>query len=213
MIPGRSLIALALGLMMIAGASAQTGGMPPQGGMPLSNLPPNSSVPPMPTTLPQANVPPMPTTLPQANVPPMSSVPPQQAGAPPCFDEFSALKNEAQARAAAVQNAQKKKITAPEACQLLTRFTDAEAKFVKFAHKNVQTCGIPEQAVQQMKAAHDNSNALRKRVCDAATAQQQQRPAGPSLSDALGTTRLPDTSSAKRGTGTFDTLTGSSLAR
>jgi hypothetical protein len=212
MIPGRSLIALALGLMMIAGAPAQTGGMPPQGGMPLSNLPPNSNVPPMPTTLPQANVPSMPATLPQANVPSMSTVPPQQAGTPPCFDEFSALKNEAQARAAAVQNAQKKKITAPEACQLLTRFTDAEAKFVKFAQKNVQTCGIPEQAVQQMRAAHDNSNALRKRICDAATAQQQ-RPAGPSLSDALGTTRVPDTSSAKKGTGTFDTLTGSSLAR
>jgi hypothetical protein len=212
MIPGRSLTAILLGLMMIAGASAQTGGMP-QGGLPLSNLPPNSNVPPMPTTLPQASVPPMPTTVPQANVPSMSTVPPQQqAGKPPCFDEFTALKNEAQARAAAVQNAQKKKITAPEACQLLTRFTDAEAKFVSFAQKNVQTCGIPEQAVQQMKASHETSSALRKRVCDAATAQQQ-RPAGPSLSDALGTTRLPDTNSAKRGTGTFDTLTGSSLAR
>lgn len=202
MIPGRSLIALAFGLMMIAEASAQFGGMPPQGGAPLTNLPPNS------------NVPPMPTTLPQANAPPMSTIPPQQQAGdkPPCFDEFTALKNEAQARAAAVQAAQKKKITAPEACQLLTRFTDAEAKFVKFAQKNVQTCGIPEQAVQQMKASHDSSNGLRKRVCDAASAQQQ-RPAGPSLSDALGTTRVPDTSSAKKGNGTFDTITGSSLAR
>ena len=167
----------------------------------MSNLPANS------------NVPPMPTTLPQANVPPMSTVPPQQqADKPPCFDEFIALREEAQTRAAAVQNAQKKKITAPEACQLLTRFTDAEGKFVKFALKNVQTCGIPEQAIQQMKASHDSSTALRKRVCDAAAAQQQ-RPAGPSLSDALGTTRVPDTSSARKGTGTFDTLSGSSLAR
>jgi hypothetical protein len=202
MIPGRSLIALASGLMMIAEASAQFGGLPPQGGAPMSNLPANS------------NVPPMPTTLPQANVPPMSTVPPQrqQADKPPCFDEFIALREEAQTRAAAVQNAQKKKITAPEACQLLTRFTDAEGKFVKFALKNVQTCGIPEQAIQQMKASHDSSTALRKRVCDAAAAQQQ-RPAGPSLSDALGTTRVPDTSSARKGTGTFDTLSGSSLAR
>jgi hypothetical protein len=203
MIPGRSVLALAFGALMIAEASAQFGGMPPQGSVPpISNVVPNS-VPPMPTTLPsQGNVPSMST----------STMPPQQQGEkPPCLDEFVALRNEAQARAAAVQTAQKKKITAPEACQLLTRFTDAEAKFVKYAQKNAATCGIPEQAVTQMKASHENSTQLRKKVCDAAAAPQ--RPAGPSLSDALGTTRLPDASSAKKGTGTFDTLTGTTLAR
>jgi hypothetical protein len=204
MIPGRSVLALAFGALLIVEASAQFGGMPPQGNVaPISNVPPNSSVPPMPTTLPS-----------QGNVPPMSSMPPeqqQQANKPPCLDEFVALRNEAQARAAAVQNAQKKKITAPEACQLLTRFTDAEAKFVKYAQKNAATCGIPEQAVAQMSGSHENSTQLRKRICDAAAAPQ--RPAGPSLSDALGTTRVPDTSSAKKGNGTFDTLTGTTLAR
>jgi hypothetical protein len=204
MIPGRSLLALAFGAMMVVEASAQFGGMPPQGSVPpISNVPSNSGVPPMPTTLPS-----------QGNVPPMSGMPPQQQPTgekPPCLDEFVALRNEAQARAAAVQGAQKKKITAPEACQLLTRFTDAEAKFVKYALKNATTCGIPDQAVTQMKASHENSTQLRKKVCDAAAAPQ--RPAGPSLSDALGTTRVPDTSSAKKGTGTFDTLTGTTLAR
>jgi len=204
MVPGRSLLVLAFGTLMIVEASAQFGGgMPPQGSVPpISNVPPNSGVPPMPTTLPS-----------QGNVPPMSSMPPQQQQGekPPCLDEFVALRNEAQARAAAVQNAQKKKITAPEACQLLTRFTDAEAKFVKYAQKNAATCGIPDQALTQMKGGHDKSNELRKKVCDAAAAPQ--RPAGPSLSDALGTTRVPDTSTAKKGTGTFDTLTGTTLAR
>jgi hypothetical protein len=203
MIPGRSVLALAFGALMIAEASAQFGGMPPQ-----SNLPPVSNVAPN-------SVPPMPTTLPsQGNAPSMSGMPPQQqqmGEKPPCLDEFVALRNEAQARAAAVQNAQKKKITAPEACQLLTRFTDAEAKFVKYAHKNAATCGIPEQAIAQMSGSHDKSMELRKKICDAAAAPQ--RPAGPSLSDALGTTRLPDASSAKKGTGTFDTLTGTTLAR
>lgn len=199
MIPGRSLIALAFGVLMITEASAQFGGMPPQGNVPpISNVSPNS-------------VPPMPTTLPSQGPAPMSAMPPQQGEKPPCFDEFVGLRNEAQARAAAVQNAQKKKLTAPEACQLLTRFTDAEAKFVKYAQKNAASCGIPDQALTQMKASHENSTQLRKKVCDAAAAPQ--RPAGPSLSDALGTTRVPDTSSTKKGTGTFDTLTGTTLAR
>lgn len=203
MIPGRSLLALAFGALMIVEASAQFGGMPPQGNVPpLSNIPPGSNVPPMPTTLPS-----------QGNVPPMSAAPPQQQGQkPPCLDEFTALRNEAQTRAGALQNAQKKKVTAQEACHLLTRFTEAEAKFVKYAQKNAATCGIPEQAITQIGASHDNSLQLRKKVCDAATAQQQ-RPAGPSLSDALGTTRVPDATSAKKGTGTFDTLTGTALAR
>jgi hypothetical protein len=201
MISGRSLFALAFAVLMTAEASAQFGGMPPQGNVPaISNVSPNA-VPPMPTTLPS-----------QANAPQMSTIPPQQqADKPPCFDEFIALRNEAQARAAVVQNAQKKKLTAPEACQLLTRFTDAEAKFVKYAQKNAASCGIPEQALTQMKGSHENSTQLRKKVCDAAAAPQ--RPAGPSLSDALGTTRVPDTSTAKKGTGTFDTLTGTTLTR
>ena len=52
-----------------------------------------------------------------------------------------------------------------------------------------------------------------KQVCDAAA--QGPRPAGPTLSDALGTTPMvPDSSTAtKKGQGTFDTLTGSPLAR
>jgi hypothetical protein len=202
MIPGRSLLALSFGMLMVAEASAQFGGVPPQGNVPaISNVSPNS-VPPMPTTLPSQG---------QAAAPMMSAMPPQQGEKPPCFDEFTALRTEAQTRAAALQNAQKKKLTAPEACQLITRFTDAENKFVKYAQKNAATCGIPEQALTQMKTSQENSAQLRKRVCDAAAAPQ--RPAGPSLSDALGTTRVPDTSSAKKGTGTFDTLTGSTLAR
>jgi hypothetical protein len=41
-------------------------------------------------------------------------------------------------------------------------------------------------------------------------AAQPQRPAGPSLSDALGGP-IPDSSNIKTGRGTFDTLTGTPL--
>jgi hypothetical protein len=52
-----------------------------------------------------------------------------------------------------------------------------------------------------------------KKVCDMAV--QGARPAGPTLSDALGTTPMvPDASTGtKKPQSTFDTLTGSPLAR
>jgi hypothetical protein len=133
------------------------------------------------------------------------------AGKPPCWDDFSPLRDEAQKRANAVRVAQERKASLPEACQLITRFIEAEARVVKFAQDNGVWCGIPAEALKQMKDSHGKSNELRKRVCGAAAAPP--RPAGPSLSDSLGTTRVPDASKAKTGTGTFDTLTGSALAR
>ncbi len=52
---------------------------------------------------------------------------------------------------------------------------------------------------------------MSKQICDVAA--QGSRQAGPSLSDALGTTPLvPDASTAKKGSSTFDTLTGSPLS-
>ena len=49
-------------------------------------------------------------------------------------------------------------------------------------------------------------------MCDAAA--QGPRPSAPSLSDALGTTPMvPDAAGAKKGAGTYDTLTGTPLQR
>jgi hypothetical protein len=50
---------------------------------------------------------------------------------------------------------------------------------------------------------------VRTRVCEAAA--RGPAPSGPSLSEALGTSRLTDPSNIKRGGGTFDTLSGSPL--
>jgi hypothetical protein len=136
-----------------------------------------------------------------------------RGGEPPCFKDFMPLREEAQKRANAVQAAGKRKAPPAEACRLIGNFVEAEARVVKFVEREGSSCGIPGEVLKQMKGSHAQSLELRKKVCDAAQ-NQAQRPTGPSLSDALGTTRLPDAAASKKpGRDTFDTLTGNVLAR
>jgi hypothetical protein len=131
---------------------------------------------------------------------------------PPCAVEFMKLREAAQKRANDVRTAGQRKATPQQACKLIGLFTDAEAKVVRYVEKNATTCGIPAEAIKGMKANHDKSLELRKRVCTAA-AQAPKGNAGPSLSDTLGTSRVLDPSERKQGTGTLDTLTGNVLTR
>jgi hypothetical protein len=134
--------------------------------------------------------------------------PPQQQGEPPCMKDFTKLRDDAEKHAAAVMAGQKNKVPLPEACKLLTAFAASQDKFLAFAKKNEVWCGIPSQLIQQISVGHDNVLKARTKVCQMAA--QPQRPAGPSLSDALGGP-IPDSSNIKRGGGTFDTLTGTPL--
>lgn len=141
-----------------------------------------------------------------AGVPVRAQAPAQ---APPCAKDFLPLRDEAQRRAQAIQAAGKRKAPPKETCPLFNRFVAAEAKFVKYAAENGTWCGIPPDAVQQMKANHAKSVEIRGKVCEAAA--RPAAPAGPSLSDALGTSRVPNAETIKPGRGTFDTLTGTPL--
>jgi hypothetical protein len=134
--------------------------------------------------------------------------PPQQQGEPPCMKDFTKLRDDAEKHAAAVMAGQKNKVPLTEACKLLTAFAASQDKFLAFAKKNEATCGIPAQLIQQISAGHTNLAKARTKVCQMAAAPQ--RPAGPSLSDALGGP-IPDASNIKPGRGTFDTLTGTPL--
>ncbi|HWM80798.1 MAG TPA: hypothetical protein VNQ56_01945 [Pseudolabrys sp.] len=129
---------------------------------------------------------------------------------PPCMKEFTALRDETGKRAAAIRAASERKAPPQEACGLFKNMVSAEAKFVKFAVDNGPWCGIPPQIIKQMQDNHKQTLTIRTQVCKVA-AQGPARPAGPSLSDALGT---PTTSSSNVRTGhggTFDTLTGTPL--
>ena len=132
--------------------------------------------------------------------------PPQQE--PPCMKEFSVLRDDTEHKAKAVMEAQKAKVPLSEACKLLTALTEAQAKMVKYAKINQVWCGIPPEIIQQMAAGQANASKARTNVCRMAA--QPQRPAGPSLSDAL-SAPIPDARNIKTGRGTYDTLTGTPL--
>ncbi len=139
------------------------------------------------------------------------AAPPQQQ-LPPCFQDFTPLRAEAEKRAGALQAAIKRKAAREEICALIKNFGVAEAKVVNFVDKNQQNCGIPPEAVKTMKTNHQRTVQSTSQVC--AAGPVAGKPAGPGLSEALGVSRAPtgvDPLAPKNGT--MDSLTGNVLAR
>jgi hypothetical protein len=131
-----------------------------------------------------------------------------QAQMPPCASEFVPLRDQVQKDSLRVKAAIEKKDRA-EICNELKRFVVIEAKFVKYMADNQSWCGIPADAVAQMTKNHQHTLKLRGQACNAAAAAGKPSvPAGPGLSDALGTSRAPTPSTIKPGYGALDTLTG-----
>ena len=139
----------------------------------------------------------------------------QQQGPPPaqalCMQEFGKLREVAEKRAMAIRAASERKVPPKEACGLFNAFSDAEVKLIKYAVDNTTRCGIPPEILKNMRAGHAKATEIRTRVCQAAAAGPASAQ-GPTLSDAL-SAPIPDASNIKtgRGTGTYDTLTGTPL--
>ena len=143
-----------------------------------------------------------------ATVWPAAAQQPQPQQAPPCLQEFIKLRGDAEKKAAAIKAASERKATPKEACQLFNAFSAAEAKMVKYATDSGVWCGIPAEALTEMKKSHARTEQIRSNVCQAAAAPP--RPAGPTLSDSLAAP-VPNANNIKTGRGTYDTLTGAPL--
>jgi len=145
----------------------------------------------------------------------MGAMPPQASpfgggggGMPPCMAEFSKLRDDVQKRGLAAKAAGQRKVSREEMCKHITAYSAAELKWVKYTEANVTSCGIPAEVVTQLKQVHTNTEQTKEKICAAGPAA-----APPSLSDALGTSRLPTPETTKSGSGTLDTLTGSVIQR
>jgi hypothetical protein len=152
---------------------------------------------------------------PQAGPPPGGMPPGGQE--PPCFKEFMALRQEAQKKASLI-NAAKDRNPPPtreEMCQTVKVFAAAEAKVIKYVVDNQQSCGIPPEAITQMKAGQTQTVKFRTAVCTGgpAAAGKAPAPAVPKLSDELGIRGIAGPVEGATGRGTFDTLTGNALER
>jgi hypothetical protein len=142
--------------------------------------------------------------------------PTQQAGSPEeCMKGFFPLRAEAEKRGKLIKAASERHAGPDVACKLIENFAQAEIKMIKYVETNAAKCGIPPQVTDQLRNGHKNTETMQQKVCEVAQQQQQQAPAGPSLSEVLGSTAaLPEANTAKKSTGsTFDTLSGNVLAR
>jgi hypothetical protein len=136
------------------------------------------------------------------------------AQAPPCANEFTPLRAAVEKDGGAVKAAIERKADRSEVCNALKRFVATETKYMKFLDDNQSWCGIPPEAIQQVKTSHGHTLKLRDRACAAGPAAGRPGPPpGPGLSDALGTSRGATPNNIKKGAGTFDTLTGSPFAQ
>ena len=137
--------------------------------------------------------------------------PQQQPRENPCFREFTPLKAEAEKRAQTLKAAMEKKVAREEACGHIKSFAAAESKVVKYVTTNAQTCGIPPDAVKQMRSNHDRTLKAQTQVCSQNAGPP--KPTGPGLSEALGTARGSTLDKSAPQSGALDTLTGNVLAR
>jgi hypothetical protein len=132
-----------------------------------------------------------------------------------CMKGFLPLREEAEKRGKLIKAASDRHAPPDEACKLIGNFGVAETKMLKYVESHMTQCGIPPQVLDQLKNGHKNSEAMQQKICAVAqqAASQPKGPAGPSLSEVLGSsTALPEANNTRKGS-TFDTLNGNVLAR
>jgi hypothetical protein len=179
-----------------------------------------SPFPPVNGAAPAASAPP--TSFPVTGAAPVTGsaferapAPPSQAGsADECMKGFVPLREEAEKRGKLIKAASDRHAPPDEACKLIGNFGQSEIKMIKYVESHAAKCGIPTQIADQLKNGHKNTENMQKKVCAVAQQQQQRGPAGPSLSEVLGSSAsLPEAIATKKGGSTFDTLNGNVLAR
>jgi hypothetical protein len=210
----RLIVPLTAAVMTVhAGHALAQGAFP----APLPNQQSASPFPPVNGAAPSASVG-APSPFPSQGAAPVSrgfSAPPPQASGPAdaCMKGFVPLREEAERRGKLIKAASDRKAPPDEACKLIKNFGQAELKMIAYVQTNSAKCGIPPQIADQLKNGHKNTEKMQTQVCNVAQQAAQARPAGPSLSEVLGSASMPEAQSVKKGGSTFDTLNGNVLSR
>jgi hypothetical protein len=143
--------------------------------------------------------------------------PPSQQGgavADACMKGFIPLREDAEKKGKMIKAASDRHATPDEACKIIKAYSAAEVKMIKYVETNTTKCGIPGSVADQLKAGHKSTEGLEQKVCTMAEQIKTRGPAGPSLSDVLGTaTSAPEATATRKGGSTFDTLNGNVLQR
>jgi hypothetical protein len=143
--------------------------------------------------------------------------PPSQMGGGPsqaCMNGFLPLRADAEKKGKLIKAASDRHASPEEACKIIGNYSAAEVKMIKYVETNATKCGIPGQVADQLKAGHKNTEGLLQKVCGIAQQMKERGPAGPTLSDVLGSATLgPEATASRKGGSTFDTLNGNVLSR
>jgi hypothetical protein len=124
------------------------------------------------------------------------------------------LREDAEKKGKLIKQASDRHAPSQEACKLIRNYSAAEVKMIKYVESNSAKCGIPAQVADQLKAGHKGTEGLEQRVCNIAEQVQKRGPAGPSLSEVLGSSAsAPEATASRKGGSTFDTLNGNVLQR
>ena len=143
--------------------------------------------------------------------------PPSQPGgavADACMKAFIPLREDAEKKGKLIKAASDRHAGPDEACKMISNYSAAELKMIKYVEGNATKCGIPGSVAEQLRAGHKNTEGLEKRVCGVAEQMKERGPAGPSLSEVLGASAsMPEATPRRKGGSTFDTLNGNVLQR
>jgi hypothetical protein len=147
--------------------------------------------------------------------PPSAGPGPGAGPADACMKGFIPLREETERRGKLIKIAGEKKAGPDEACKLIGNYSQAELKMMKYVKENSAKCGIPPQILDQLQHGHKNTETMLKKVCGVAQqmANQARGPAGPTLSEVLGSASAPEAVPTRKGGSTFDTLNGNVLSR
>ncbi len=131
-----------------------------------------------------------------------------------CMNGFLPLREDAEKKGKMIKAASDRHAQPDEACKIIGNYSAAEVKMIKYVETNAAKCGIPGQIAEQLKAGHKGTEGLLAKVCGIAEQIKTRGPAGPSLSEVLGTaTSAPEATASRKGGSTFDTLNGNVLSR
>ena len=127
--------------------------------------------------------------------------------------DFMPLREEAERRGKLIKDASDRHASPDVACKLIGNFGEAEVKMINYVETHQAKCGIPAQVTDQLRNGHKGTEEMQKKICGMAQQAQQRGPAGPTLSEVLGSATVePQATGRKRGS-TFDTLNGNVLSR
>jgi hypothetical protein len=96
-----------------------------------------------------------------------------------CNSEFTPLREEAEERGRLIRAASARHAPRGEACELIGNFAQSEFKMIEYVNANAARCAIPPRIADQLRAGHQNTEAMQKKICAVAQQEQGRGPAGP----------------------------------